>query len=95
MPGQSILDIGVGTGLGSVLFRKAGLGAHEFQVRAKRTKSEKMVTMYRHSQKQIDALMETFGFVLLKSLSFTVFMDRERTKSVQAKAYLARKATLT
>ena len=176
MPGQSILDIGIGTGLGSLLFRKAGLdvhgmdissqmldvsrskgfgslqrhdlrklpypyesesmhhaictgvfnfisdlspvfeetarilrkeglfifvygditekGAHEFQVRAKHTKSEKMVTMYQHSQKQIDTLMETFGFVLLKSLSFTVFMDRERTKSVQATAYLARKATL-
>jgi predicted TPR repeat methyltransferase len=176
MPGQSILDIGIGTGLGAVLFRKAGLDvhgmdissqmldvsrskgfgslrrhdlrklpypyesesmhhaictgvfnfisdlspvfeetarilrkkgifvfvygditekvAHEFQVRAKRTKPEKMVTMYRHSQKQIDTLMETFGFVLLKSLTFTVFMDRERTKSIQAKAYLARKATL-
>jgi hypothetical protein len=37
-------------------------GAHEFQVRAKRTKSEKMVTMYRHSQKQIDALMGVFLF---------------------------------
>jgi len=27
-PGQSILDIGIGTGLGSVLFRKAGLDVH-------------------------------------------------------------------
>jgi SAM-dependent methyltransferase len=27
-PGQSILDIGIGTGLGSVLFQKAGLKVH-------------------------------------------------------------------
>ncbi len=173
LPGQSILDIGMGTGLGSVLFRKAGLDVHgmdissqmldvsrskgfvslqlhdlrklpypyqsesmhhaictgvfnfiidlspvfeetarilrkeglfafvygditehEVEVRAQPTKSEEMVTMYLHSHKQIDTLMERFGFGLVRSLSFTVFMDRERTKSVQAKAYLARKTTL-
>lgn len=177
LPGQSILDIGIGTGLGSVLFRKAGLDvhgmdissqmldvsrskgfvslqphdlrklpypyesesmhhaictgvfnfisdlspvfeetarilrkeglfafvygditeneAHEVEVRAQHTKSEEMVTMYLHSHKQIDTLMKRFGFGLVRSLSFTVFMDRERTKSVLAKAYLARKTTLT
>ena len=173
LPGQSILDIGMGTGLGSVLFRKAGLDVHgmdissqmldvsrskgfvslqlhdlrklpypyqsesmhhaictgvfnfiidlspvfeetariirkeglfafvygditehDVEVRAQPTKSEEMVTMYLHSHKQIDTLMERFGFGLVRSLSFTVFMDRERTKSVQAKAYLARKTTL-
>ena len=177
LPGQSILDIGIGTGLGSVLFRKAGLdvhgmdisskmldvsrskgvvslqrhdlkklpypyksasmhhaictgvfnfvsdlspvfeetarilrkeglfafvygditdqGAQEIKVRAQPTNSEEMVTMYLHSHKQIDTLMERFGFGLMRSLSFTVYMDRERTKSVQAKACLARKTTFT
>ena len=32
MPGQSILDIGIGTGLGSVLFRKAGLDVHGMDI---------------------------------------------------------------
>jgi hypothetical protein len=32
MPGQSILDIEIGTGLGSVLFRKAGLDVHGIDI---------------------------------------------------------------
>ena len=173
-PGQSILDIGIGTGLGSVLFRKAGLEvhgmdispkmldacrskgftalqlhdlskppypydsesmdhavcagvlnffsdlslvfeeiarilrkgglfafvvgdrsereSHEVKVGPEHTKSERTVTMYLHSPKQIDSWMESYGFRLVRSLAFTVFMDRERTRSMQAKAYLARKA---
>ena len=31
-PGQTILDIGIGTGLGSVLFRKAGLKIHGMDI---------------------------------------------------------------
>jgi predicted TPR repeat methyltransferase len=174
-PGQSILDIGIGTGLGSVLFRKAGLKvhgmdispkmlevcrskgftalqlhdlsrppypydsesmdhavcagvlnffsdlspvfketarilrkgglfafvvgdrvereAHEFKVGPEHTKSERTMTMYRHSHNQIDTWLEMYGFELERSLVFTVFMDRERTRSMQAKAYLARKVT--
>ena len=173
-PGQSMLDIGIGTGLGSILFRKAGLEihgmdvspqmldacrskgfsslhlhdlektpypfdsesmdhavcsgvlnffsdlspvfqeagrilrngglfvfvvgdraeneAHAIEVGAEHTKSEKTVTMYMHSAKQIAEWMERYGFELLRNLSFTVFMDRERTKSMPAKTYLARKA---
>lgn len=34
-PGQSILDIGIGTGLGSVLFRKAGLEVHGMDISPK------------------------------------------------------------
>ncbi|MBN1615611.1 MAG: class I SAM-dependent methyltransferase [Deltaproteobacteria bacterium] len=34
-PGQSILDIGIGTGLGSVLFRKAGLKVHGMDISPK------------------------------------------------------------
>ena len=174
-PGQSILDIGIGTGLGSVLFRRAGLEvhgmdispemldacrskgltalnlhdlskppypydsesmdhavcagvlnffrdlspvfketarilrkgglfafvvgeraeheAHELKVGPEHTHSERTVTMYMHSPKQIDTWMERYGFTLVRSLAFTVFMDRERTRSMQARAYLARKAT--
>ena len=174
-PGQSILDIGIGTGLGSVLFRKAGLkiygmdispkmfdacrskgftalqlhdlskppypydsesmdhaicvgvlnffsdlspvfketarilrkgglfvfvvgdrgerGAHEVKVEPEHTKSESTVMTYRHSPKQIDTWLEGYGFKLVRSLAFTVFMDRERTRSIPFKAYLARKVT--
>lgn len=174
-PGQSVLDIGIGTGLGSVLFRKAGLKvygmdvspkmldacrskgftalqlhdlnrppypydsdsmdhavcagvmnffsdlspvfneaarilrkeglfafvvgdrveneAHEVKVGPEHTKSEKTVRMYRHSPKQIDVWLERYGFKLMRSLVFRVFMDRERTRSMPAKAYLVRKVT--
>ena len=172
-PGQSLLDIGIGTGLGSILFRKAGLkihgmdissqmldacrskgfsslhlhdllktpypydsesmdhavcsgvlnffsdpspvfqeagrilrkgglfvfvvgdrhenGTHAIEVGAEHTGSEKTVTMYRHSFKQIAEWLALNGFEPLRSLPFTVFMDRERTKSMPARSYLARK----
>ena len=172
-PGQSMLDIGIGTGLGSILFRKAGLEihgmdispqmldacrrkafsslylhdlgktpypfdsesidhavcsgvlnffsdlspvfqetsrilrkdglfvfvvgdraeneAHAIKVGAGHTKSEKTVTMHLHSGKQIAEWMALYGFEPLRSLSFTVFMDRERTKSMPARSYLVRK----
>jgi len=174
-PGQSMLDIGIGTGLGSVLFRKAGLEVHgmdispkmldecrskgftalqlhdlskppypydsesmdhavctgvfnffsdlfpvfqeasriirkgglfvfvvgdrsenevhAIEVGAEHTKSENTVTMYLHSPKQIVELFARYGFEQLRDLSFTVFMDRERTKSMPARSYLARKRT--
>ena len=174
-PGQSMLDIGIGTGLGSILFLKAGLEihgmdispqmldacrskgfsslhlhdlsktpypfdsesidhavstgifnffsdlspvfqeasrilrkgglfafvvgdrseneAHSIQVGAEPTKSGKNVTMYLHSPKQITELMTRYGFEPMRDLSFTVFMDRERSKSMPARSYLAMKRT--
>jgi predicted TPR repeat methyltransferase len=174
-PGQSMLDIGIGTGLGSILFLKAGLEihgmdispqmldacrskgfsslhlhdlsktpypfdsesidhavctgvfnffsdlspvfqeasrilrksglfafvvgdrteneAHAIEVGAEHTKSENPVTMYLHSAKQIAELMARYGFEPMRDLSFTVFMDRERTKSMSARSYLSRKRT--
>ena len=174
-PGQSMLDIGIGTGLGSILFLKAGLEihgmdispqmldecrnkgflslhlhdlcktpypfdsesidhavctgvfnffndlspvfqeatrilrkgglfafvvgdrseneTHSIEVGAEHTKSEKTVTMYLHSAKQIVELMARYSFDPMRDLSFTVFMDRERTKSMRARSYLARKRT--
>jgi predicted TPR repeat methyltransferase len=173
-PGQSLLDIGIGTGLASVLFRKAGLIVHgmdidpamieacrskgfsdlllhdlsktpypyptesidhaicagvmnffkdlsplfaetarilhkgglfvfiagnkakdddgEFIIGAEHTGSDKPLTMYRHSTEKISLWMEQYGFELLRSLTFPIFMDRERTKSIEAKVYLARKS---
>jgi predicted TPR repeat methyltransferase len=173
--GQSILDIGIGTGLGSVLFQKAGLEVygmdisqemlevcrskgftylqlhdliklpypyntesmdhavcagvlnffsdlspvfeetarilrkgglfvfivgdsvdgevHELEVESELTKSGRTVMIYWHSPEQIDTWLERYGFELLRSLPFTVFMDRERTKIMPFKTYLARKVT--
>jgi len=174
-PGQSMLDLGIGTGLGSILFLKAGLKIHgmdispqmldvcrnkgfsslhlhdvtkppypfdsdsmdhavctgvfnffsdlspffqetgrilrknglfvfvvgdrsendspAIEVGAEHTKSGKTVTMYLHSAKQITELFVRYGFEPLRDLSFTVFMDRERTKSMPARSYLLRKRT--
>jgi predicted TPR repeat methyltransferase len=172
-PGQAILDLGIGTGLGSVLFRKAGLEVYgmdvsqemldacrskgftdltrhdltetpypydsesldhivcvgvlnffsdlsaifgesarmlrkgglfvfvvgdrtedealEVVVGAEHTNSSAPVTMYRHSARQISRWVNGIGFTPLRSLAFTVYMDREKTRSLPARAYLVRK----
>lgn len=176
-PGQSILDIGIGTGLGSALFLKAGLEVygmdisremldacrskgftnlklhdleavpypydtesmdhavcagvlnffsdlspvfeettrilrkgglfvfvvgdrtedekHEFVVEAEHTKSNQPMTMFCHSTRQIDGWVKKFGFTPLRNLAFTVYMDREKSRSRQARAYLIRKTDRT
>jgi len=172
-PEQSLLDIGIGTGLGSVLFRKAGLNvfgmdvsqcmldackskgytdlelhdlrmtpypydsetmdiaicvgvmiffsdlssifeeaarilrkggllvfvvadraedeSHEFEVGAEHTKTGKSVTMFRHDVTQVENWIERSGFGLLRSLTFIVFMNPEKTIRMRAKAYLVKK----
>ena len=68
--------------------------AHEIKVEPQQTKSEKSVVMYRHSHQQIDTWLERYGFEHVRSLAFTVFMDRERTLTMPSKAYLVRKVDL-
>jgi len=55
------------------------------------TGSGEPVTMYRHSASQARAWIADNGFSLLRSLAFTVHLDRERTSSRQVTAYLALK----
>jgi predicted TPR repeat methyltransferase len=173
LPGQSVLDLGIGTGLGSVLFRKAELKVYGMDVspdmldacrwkgfddltrhdltqppypyRAKSfdhvvcvgvlsflrdpspvfaetarvlksggtfafvtgdrteeedfelvvgpeyTKTDESITMYRHSGGQVAELIESVGLKLLRSLPFTCYMDRERTRILPAKCYVVQK----
>jgi predicted TPR repeat methyltransferase len=169
-PGQSILDLGIGTGLASILFRKAGLKVHgmdvsqemldacrwkgfddltrhdltnppypyaagsfdhvacigvmsflydlspvfaetarmlrtggtfvfvtsdrtdqedfELVVGPERTGSGEGVTMYRHSGAQIGGWTDRFGFMLLKSLQFTTYMDHDRKERMRTTCYV-------
>jgi predicted TPR repeat methyltransferase len=172
-PGQSILDLGIGTGLGSIPFREAGLKVHgmdvseemleacrgkgftdltrhdltrrpypyasesmdqvvcvgvlqffgdlspmfgesarilrkgglfvfavgdrtedespEIVVGSEHTGSDASVTMYRHSARQIGTWMDGNGFTPLRDVAFTVYMDRDKKHTFQARAYVARK----
>ena len=55
------------------------------------TKSDAPVTLYRHSAQQISRWAIGAGFTLLRSLAFTMYMDREKTQSLLVRAYLLRK----
>jgi len=49
------------------------------------------VTMFRHTQEQIEGWLVKNGFRLDDSAGFMVSMDRERSETFPARAYLARK----
>jgi len=49
------------------------------------------ITMFRHSEDQIDSLLLVCGFTLLRSMVFPVFMDREKTREFQARVYVTRR----
>jgi predicted TPR repeat methyltransferase len=173
-PGQTILDIGIGTGLGSELFHKAGLqvvgidisdelldacrkkgcanrlvrrdltitpypfadsscdhavstGVFQFfkdldpicseigrimreggifvfitgdrsegedchvLVSPDHTGTGLLVTMYRHTPREVTGWLENNGFLLIDTLEFTVWMDRNRSERFPARVYLAQK----
>jgi predicted TPR repeat methyltransferase len=60
-------------------------------VGAEHTKLGVPVTMYRHSVGQINTWTIEHGFTPLRSLTFTVYVDREKTRSLHARAHLLRK----
>jgi len=63
----------------------------EFVVEPEHTQSDSNVTLYRHGTEEINGLVNDNDFALLRSLEFPVPMDRERTKVLRAKAYVARR----
>lgn len=55
------------------------------------TGSDRTVTMYRHFDEQISHWLSEASLREIRSLEFTVFMDRERKCRLPAKAYVVRK----
>jgi len=101
-PGQSLLDIGIGTGLSSILFHKARLGVHGMDLSAEMLEAELVVgpehtvsgssaVMYHHSAEETKVLLKDSQFELVRCLEFPVPMDRERTEVICAKAYVGRR----
>ncbi|MBD3180352.1 MAG: methyltransferase domain-containing protein [Candidatus Latescibacteria bacterium] len=172
-PGQSILDIGTGTGLAALLYIRAGLKAHgmdiserlldicrekqfeslvrhdltrtpypypdgsmdhavctgvlnffddlsvvfsetsriirpgglfgfvvgdrygdmspRIEIEASESSSKEPVTMYRHGRERVREWMREYRFKELRTLPFTVYMDRGRQRDLVVRAYLAEK----
>ncbi len=63
----------------------------EIVVGPEHTHTDEPVTMYRHSQEEISIWVENNHFRLMRSLPFTMFLDREQIRKVEAKAYVIRK----
>ena len=63
----------------------------ELEVGPEHTMTDSSVTMYRHSGRQVEVWLAASGFTLLRTLAFTVPMNREKTSSQPIRAYLARK----
>jgi len=58
------------------------------------TGSDRTVTMYRHSGEQINNWLTEASLKEIRSVEFTVFMDKERRRRIPAKAYIAQKISL-
>jgi hypothetical protein len=60
----------------------------EIQVGPEHTHSDTSITMYRHSTEQISNLVNQNNFVLKRSLEFPIYLDRHKSRSFKAKAYV-------
>jgi predicted TPR repeat methyltransferase len=60
-------------------------------VGSEHTGSDRTVTMYRHSDEQIDRWLIEASLREIRSLEFTVFMDKEKKHRLPAKAFVAKK----
>jgi predicted TPR repeat methyltransferase len=65
--------------------------AMEVVVEAELTNLGVAVTMYRHSVRQIKTCTTESGFVMLRDLPFTVYMDSRKRRSFPVRAHLVRK----
>ncbi len=54
------------------------------------TGSDRTVTMYRHSNEQINQWLAEASLKEIRSVEFTVFMDKEKKHRLPAKAYVAK-----
>jgi predicted TPR repeat methyltransferase len=54
-------------------------------------KSDRPITMYRHTQRQISGWANAVGFTSVSSVAFTMYQDRQKDRSFPARAYLVRK----
>lgn len=70
--------------------RAAGERA-EMKVDSQHTDNGASVTMFRHGADEIDRLLRDSHFTLLRSLGFSVPMNRERSSILPARAYVARR----
>jgi len=70
---------------------RASSEATSWVVEAEFTHTGRPVTLYRHSERQIAGWLTSADLVPLDQMAFTVFMDRARTRSLPARAYLAQR----
>jgi predicted TPR repeat methyltransferase len=55
------------------------------------THTDEPVTMYRHSREEISNWLDANNFKMLRNLPFSMFLDRDHTRRVEAKAYITQR----
>jgi len=71
-----------------IVAQKENHDESEIQVGSEHTHSDASITMYRHSTKQISNFVNQNNFDLKRTLEFPVYMDRHKSRSYKAKAYV-------
>jgi len=59
-------------------------------VGSEHTGSDRMVTMYRHSDEQINRWLAEASLREIRSVEFAVFMDKEKKHRLPAKVYIVK-----